>query len=289
MVATINQNFGIQFSDMFHILVQQEASVLRNVFPVEIRPGEKEFFNRIGKFTASEVTQRLQPTNWQDAPHSRRMATVRQYEACTTLSSIDEIKMLLDPTNAYTKGLASAQGRNYDSVILSALLGTAATGADGTGTQAFDTTNQQVAHGSTTLTWAKIDSAIEKLEQNDINVDREPLVLILNARGKQDLYTDTTNRGVSVDFQKMKPLAGDPLMYRGIEFITTQLVPDETADTTFRAILCTKDSLRVAMAQDIRLEMAKLPEHSFALGIATYMAFGAVRMEETKVVDILFQ
>lgn len=288
MTATINTNFGTQFSDMFHILVQQQGSVLRNVFPVERANGNKHMFDRIGKFTASEVTSRLQPTDWQDAPHSRRMATVRQYAAPTTLSSIDELKLLLDPTNHYTKGLSMAQGRNYDTVCLDALLGTAATGEDGTGTASFAAANI-IAHGSTTLTWAKIDNAIEILENNDVNVDREELVLIINARGKQDLYTDTTNRGVSVDFQKTKPLAGEPLMYRGIEFITTNLIPDSTADSVYRAILCTKDALRVAIAEDIRVEMAKLPEHNFALGVAVYMMFGAVRMEEELVVSILFQ
>lgn len=287
MVATINTAYISQFSDNIHLLLEQRGSKLRPIFPVEMANGEKHFFDRLGSFTASEVVGRLQTTNLQDPAHSRRMATVRRYEASTYLDDLDKFKMLIDPTSEYSIKLANAHGRNFDSVIIDALLGTAATGADGSGTQAFDTSNNQIAHGSAGLTVDKINQALRLLEGYEVDVDRDEIVLLLDARGKEDLLADT--EVTSFDFQKGKPLAGDKLMFRGLEIVSTQRIPAETAGSVYRAILCTKDSLKVAMAQDMVVKVAERPDLNFAYQVSTYMMFGAVRMEENRVIDILFQ
>lgn len=289
MAATINQAYISQFKDNIYVLLQQRGSKLRNVFPVEMAKGEKHFFERLGKFSASEVVGRLQNTNLQDPAHSRRMASVRRYEASTYLDDIDKFKMLIDPTNEYAIGLANAHGRNYDQVVLDALLGTAATGADGTGSQAFANalTDNVIAHGSAGLTVAKLNQAMRVLESHEVDVDRDQLVLIVNARGKEDLYLDS---GVLVnfDYMKGKPLAGDKIMFRGVEIVSCELIPDIDA-TNFRALLCTKDVLKVALSQDMRIETAMRPDLNFAWQISTYMMFGAVRMDEDRIVDIRFQ
>lgn len=286
MVATINQAYISQFKDNIYVLLQQRGAKLRNVFPVENAPGEKHPFERLGTFTAAEITSRLEATSLQDPAHSRRTATVRRYAASTYLDDIDKFKMLIDPSNEYVIGLANAHGRNYDDVVLAALLGDAATGADGSGTQAFDS-NMVIAHGSAGLTVAKLNQGMRLLEANEVDVERDGIVLIVNARGKEDLLSDSGVL-VNVDYMKGKPLAGDKLMFRGVEIIWSERVPDIDA-SNFRAILCTKDSLKVAMSHDIKVETALRPDLNFAWQVSTYMMLGAVRMDEARVVDIRFQ
>lgn len=290
MAATITTAFISQFSDNLHHLVEQRGSKLRPSVKVEMAKGEKHFFDRLGSFEASEITSRLETTNLIDPAHSRRMASVLRYDASTYLDDIDKLKMLVDPTSDYAIKLARAHGRKLDDVILAAMLGTAATGAAGAGSQAFDTSNQQIAHGSAGLTVAKLNQALRILEANDVDVDDVKLYLAIGALAVEDLLGDTSNQITSFDFQDGKVLSDGKLpSFRGVNIIRTQRIPDETAATTYRGLLYTEDNMKVAMASDIEVKTAERADLNFAQQISTYMMYGAVRMEETTVVDILYQ
>lgn len=288
MVATINQSYISQFSSNLYHLLDANGSKLKGLFSEEMAKGENHFFDRLGNFAATEVTSRLEPVTLQDPAHSRRMATVKRFQASTYLDDIDKLKMLIDPTNDYAMKLANAHGKNFDQALLSALVGTAATGKDGTGTQAFDTTNQQIAHGGTGLTKVKLDQALRILQTNRVDIFRDDVYLILNGRGLEDLMAESTL--TSLDFQNKKVLAGKEIPnFRGLNFIFSEDLPEQTAGSVYRAIMCTADSLKVAIAQDIEIKTSERADLNFAQQISTYMFFGAVRMEEGKVVDILFQ
>ena len=290
MAATITSAYISQFSDNLHQLVEQRGSKLRNTVKVEMAKGEKHFFDRLGVFEASEITSRLETTTLQDPAHSRRMASVRRYDASTYLDDIDKLKMLIDPSSDYAMKLARAHGRKLDDIIIDAMLGTAATGADGSGTQAFDTSNQQIAHGSTGLTVAKLNQALRILEANDVDIDGVRLYLAIGARAVEDLLSDTTNQFTSFDYQNGKALAtGELPSFRGVNIVRTQRITDETADTTYRGLLYTEDNVKVAIAKDIEVKTAERADLNFAMQLSTYMMYGAVRMEETTAVDILYQ
>lgn len=290
MSATISSAFISQFSDNLHSLVEQRGSKLRPAVKIETANGEKHFFDRLGSFEASEITSRLELTSLQDPAHSRRMASVRRYNASTYLDDMDKLKMLVDPTSDYAMKLARAQGRRLDDVILAAALGVAATGQAGNDTASFDVTNQQVAHGSAGFTVAKFNAGLEKLEANDVDVDGIGLYLILGAGGVADLLGDSTNQITSFDFQDGKVLSTGKLpSFRGVNIIRSQRVPDETAGTTRRGLLMTEDTMKVAMNRDIEVKVAERADVNFVTQISTYMQYGAVRMEESTIVDILYQ
>lgn len=290
MTATINTAFISQFSDNLHHLVEQKGSKMRPHIKVEMAKGEKHFFDRLGNFAASEITSRLETTDLQDPAHSRRLASVRKYHASTYLDDIDKLKMLIDPTSDYSMKLAYAHGKKLDDIILDALLGTASTGKDGSGSQAFDTSNNQIAHGSAGFTVAKFNQALRILEENEVDMDSTRIYLALGARGVEDLLGDTSNQFTSFDFQESKTLSGSELpKFRGVHIIRSQRVPDETAATTYRGVMFTEDSIKVAMAKDLEVKTAERADLNFAQQISTYMMYGAVRMEEETVVDVLYQ
>lgn len=290
MTATIDTSYINQFSADLHQLVEQKASKMRPSVKVEMAKGEKHFFDRLGVFTASERNARNESVDIQDAAHSRRMATVRVYDAATTLDTIDSLKMLIDPTSDYAMKLARAHAKNLDDIILSAAIGTAATGKDGSGSQAFDTTNQQIAHGSAGFTVAKLNQALRILESNEVDVDGTRLYAAIGARAVEDLLGDSSNQFTSFDFQDNKALSSGSLpSFRGINIIRTQRVQDEAADT-FRGLLYTEDSIRVAMAKDLKVDVnQRVDLKGHPIQVYTEMAMGAVRMEEDTIVDILYQ
>lgn len=289
MTVTINQNYISRFSTNLHHLVGATGSKLKGLFVEESATGDKHFFDRLGDFSVSERVMAAAPTVLQDAPHSRRMATLKLFDAAVGVDKRFDInKMLIDPTADYVKKLANVHGQNYDVELFTALLGTAATGADGSGSQAFDTAGQQIAHGSVGLTVAKIDQAIRTLKANRVDFTREPVYLFMNARGEEDLLADA--KITSFDYQNKKVLGGKEMpSYRGLNIVMTEDLPESTAGSVYRAIMCTADSLKVALVQDIAVEIDKRSDLSNIIQIFTTMQFGAVRMEEKKVVDILFQ
>jgi hypothetical protein len=288
MAATINASFISQFSDAIHSLVEQKSSKLRGTVRVETANGEKHFFERLGSFSAEEVTGRMQDTSLQDPAHTRRMATVRKYHSGTYLDDIDKMKLLIDPTSEYTMKLARAHARNLDAVILAAILGSAATGADGSGSQAFDTSNNQIAHGSAGFTLAKFNQAMRVLENGDVDIDATPLFCVLGPRAKEDLFAEVGI--ISVDYQTGKALASGQLPnLRGVTLVTSTRVPDETSGSVFRALLYTGDTAKLAVARDLQVKTAERADKNFAAQVSTYMSMGAVRMEEATVVDVLYQ
>lgn len=292
MTATIDTAFISQFSNNIHTLVREEGSKLRGIFMTEDAPGEKHFFDRLGELEVYEVVGRKDTTTLQDPAHSRRMATLKRYAAHTYLDDLDKMKMLLDPTSEYAKTLATAHGKNYDVTLYNQLLGSAATGKDGSGSQAFDTSNQQIAHGSSGLTIAKVHQALRILESNEIDIDNKELFMTVGALGIEDMLTDTTNGAqlTSFDYQDSKTMAtGRIPNFRGVNIVRTQRVPDETAATTHRALLFTRDAMKVAVKNQMEVKTAQRADLEYLYQISAYMNFGGVRMEEERVVDILYQ
>lgn len=290
MASTVDQAFITQFSANIHMLVRERGSKLRGILPVESAKGEKHMFERIDKMTVSEITDRNAPLDATDAAHSRRMATVRRYGSRVHLDDLDRLKMLIDPTSEYAKAMADAHGENYDQIVFDAMLGTAATGKDGDGTQAFDTSNQQIAHGSAGFTVAKFNQALRILEANEVDIDRVRLYLCLGALGVEDLLGDTSNQITSFDFQDSKTLSSGRMpQFRGVNIVRTQRVPDETAATTYRGLLFTDDVQKTAVARDLEMHIDERIDLAHVQQVTSYMMFGSVRMEEKKVVDVLYQ
>lgn len=288
MTVSINQNYISRFSsNLFHLLGAQ-GSKLKGLFPTEKATGEKHFFDRLGDFTVAERISAAAPTVGQDGAHSRRMATLKLFDAAVILDKkFDVNKMLIDPTADYVKKLANVHGQNYDVELFTAILGSAATGATGSGSQAFDA-GQQIAHGGVGLTVAKVDQAIKLMKQNRVDVMRDGIYLFIDARAEEDLLADA--KITSFDYQGSKVLDGKMLpSYRGLKIVHSEDIPVHTAGSVYRAIMCTADALKVAEAEDLEVVINERPDLSNATQIMTTMMFGAVRMEEKRVVDILFQ
>jgi hypothetical protein len=290
MANTLDQAYVSQFSDNIHLLVREGGSKLLGLFATETARGEKHFFERLGKLTVSQITSRLQATNLQDAPHSRRMATIKRFEGAIALDKLDQLQMLIDPTSEYSKELARAHGANFDAEIYASMLGTAATGKDGTGSQAFDTAGQQIAHGSAGLTVAKLNQAIRIIQANEIDTDSTPLYLTCSAWALEDLLSDSTNQLTSFDYQDSKVMSTGGLpKFRGVSILRTERVPDSSAGVTRRALLFTRNTMKIAMPEAMEVKMGEDVTRNFAPVVGTYMSFGSVRMEEDTVVDVLFQ
>ncbi len=289
MAYTMDTIFVNAYNAMLHHLAEQRGSKLKGLFMEEQAKGEKHFFDRVGSFSVSEILAVNSPILQQDGALSRRMATLHSYDASTLIHDVEKLKMLVDPTNDYVVKMMNAHGKNYDATIINALIGTAATGKDGSGSQAFDTSNQQIAHGSVGLTVDKFLQALRILESNDVDLDANNVYLICNARGREDLLADA--KFTSHDYQDVKALAGKSFpSFRGVQIVPSERIPAYTAGSVYRAIMVTDNALKVAKGMDPVVDISQRKDiQDLPFQIYTKQTFGAVRMEESLVVDILFQ
>lgn len=283
MVATIDQAFISQFSSNIHDLLEQKGSKLLPYVDVVSVNGEKAFFERLGSLTISEVTSRHADTVIQDALHSRRMLTTKDYAGAVMLDHQDEIRMLIDPSNNYAKKLANEMGRKIDDVIIAALYGTAATGSDGTGSASFDTTNQEIASGSAKLTIEKLIQAKKIFMSNEYD---GPLTCIVGADGIEDLLTETEVQ--SADYNSIRALVrGEIDTFMGFKFIVNNRIPAVGADK--QALIFAPEALKFGRNDNMMVKMSERADKNHNKQVFIRHTFGAVRMEEELVVSVLYQ
>jgi len=278
------------YNAMKHHLASQANSKLKGLFVEEMANGEKHFFDRIGTFAVSQLDSLNADIPYQDAQFTRRMCTINKFHNGTLIHDIEKVKMLVDPTNDVVKEIVSAHNRNYDDVLFAAMLGTAATGKDGSGSQAFDTSNQQIAHGSTGVTLAKLLQAQKILKKNDVDFDNEDIYLIFGPEAEEDILqiTNFTSR----DFQASQGIIGGKELpsFRGMKLVFSNRIPDQTAGSVYRVLVMSSRVLKVAKYGDVNVNIDRIAHKGDQpTQIYTTSSIGAVRMEEKLIVDVLYQ
>jgi hypothetical protein len=168
MSSQITTAFVNQFSSNIQMLSQQMGSLLRTAVDNESVTGEKAFFDQVGSAAAVLRTTRHADTPLIDTPHSRRMVTMADYEYADLIDDQDKVRLLADPTSTYSRAAAAAMGRAMDDVIISAALGTAKTGKDGSTSTTLPSA-QKIVHGSAGLTIAKLVSAKQILDEGNVD------------------------------------------------------------------------------------------------------------------------
>jgi len=284
MSTQITTAFVNQYSANVQMLSQQMGSLLRNAVDVETVNGEKAFFDQVGSAAAVLRTSRHADTPLIDTPHSRRMVTLSDYEYADLIDDQDKVRMLIDPTSTYARAAAAAMGRTMDDVIISAALGSAKTGKDGSTTTPFATSTNQIAVAATGLTLAKLIEAKEILDSQDVDPSI-PRYIACSPKQVSDLLGDTDV--TSADFNTVRALVkGELDTYVGFKFIMTNRLPVDGSNDR-RVIAWAMDGLKLAVGKEPVARIDERADKSYATQVYYCMSIGATRMEEAKVVEIL--
>ena len=282
MSTQITTAFVQQFSANIQMLSQQKGSLLRNAVDSESVNGEKAFFDQVGAAAAVLRTSRHADTPLVETPHSRRMVTMADYEYADLIDDQDKVRLLADPTSTYSQAAAAAMGRAMDDVIITAALGTATTGKDGS-TSTTLPAGQKIAHGSAGLTIAKLLSAKEVLDANSVDpsITRH---IIVPPKQISDLLNNTTV--TSSDFNTVKALAtGDLNSFVGFNFIVSnRLNTDSNSDR--QVIAFASDGIKLAVGKEPSARIDERADKSYSTQVYYCQSIGATRMEEEKVVEI---
>jgi len=288
MSDQISTAFVQQYSTNVGLLLQQRGSKLRDCVTVGSYTGKAaKAVEQIGSVTAQARTSRHSDTPLISTPHDARWVFPTDYEWADLIDDQDKLRMLIDPTSPYAINGAYALGRAMDQLIISAALGTAKTGENGTTNTSFATATQQVTVGGspTGLTVAKLRSAKKILLGNEVDVEMDPLYIAVTAKQLDDLLG--TTEVTSSDYNTVKALVqGQVDTFMGFKFIHTELLGlDSSSDR--RVIAWAKSGLHLGMWNDINSKIDQRADKSYATQVYVKGTFGATRTEEKKVVEIL--
>jgi len=271
-----------QFKAAFQVLMQQTESRLASAVRNEPVDGKRGFFDQISATAAVQRVSRHADTPLISTPHLRRMVQTSDYDWADLIDNFDKLKTVADPQAAYLKNAVSAMQRAKDDAIIAAFVATAYGGVDGTTTYTFDTTNKQIVHGSTGLTLAKVLSAKQKLDADEVSEEGRFIVC-----GSKQINNDLLNTTEikSSDYNTVKALArGEIDTFLGFKFIRSERL---TLTSSVRYCYAwQRDTMLLGVGTDIVTDIAPRKDKNNAIQVYAGMSIGATRMDEDGIVQI---
>jgi hypothetical protein len=274
--------FCKQFSDTITLLAQQMDTRLRSAVMVDTNwVGEEKYYDQIASDSMVEITSRLQDTPIQTADHRRHRVTPRYFVTNTLEDPFEALAMLADPKSNYMQSKKAAIARKIDSIIFTALNGTAYTGKAGA-TSVTIASAQIVTHAAAGLTKAKILKAKRVLDASE--VDKEDRFFVYTARQMEDLLGVT--EVASSDYNAVKALVqGEVDTWCGFKFLHSEQVSATTA--TYRDCLAwQKKGGMLAIQKEAEGRLSERPDKNYAWQVYARIALGATRLEEERVVRV---
>lgn len=282
MSTQITTAFVQQFSSNVQLLSQQRGSVLRGAVSEESVTGEKAFFDQVGAVAAIKRTSRHGDTPLVETPHSRRMVTMDSYEWADLIDDADKVRMLIDPTSTYAQAASAAMGRAMDDAIIAAATGAAKTGKSGATSTALPAA-QQIAAGSANMTLDKLLEAKRIFDLADVDPSL-PRHMVVSPRQIEALLNTTEIK--NSDFNTVKALAqGQINSFLGFNFHVSNRLALSGSDRTCFAFA--GDGIKLAVGKDVESRIDERADKSYSTQVYYCASFGATRMEEEKVVQII--
>ena len=286
------------YTDLVMLAAQQEGSKTRRWCEVKTGvAGESVSFDTLGTVELQAKPSRHTLTPSADPNHGRRWAQIAAYHAAIPVDKNDVTTMIADPTSSYVKLLGFATGRKWDSIILSAAIGTAQTGvsnapgATALGSETWPFTDRKsVSHritesGTVGLTVAKLRQA--KRIYDALSMPSGGRVLFVDAYGIEDLLE--TTEVTSADYNTVKALvSGDLDTFLGFKFETVDSDLMTVSSSIVSAVAMHQGAVGVGFNVDQWTRIWERTDRSGDMEAYINTALGAVRRSGERIVEIQY-
>ncbi|WP_342051991.1 MULTISPECIES: phage capsid protein [unclassified Cupriavidus] len=286
MSNTITTAFVIQWDTTIRQQAQQmESRLFSTVTDRGNITGESFTVNRLAPIEDTpENTVRHGDTEWSEAPHSARVALMRDFYQALPVDRNDEPKLLANPLNgSYMTSLIAARNRRQDRVIFSALLGNA---------QAKDgslialPSQQKIVAGGTGFTKAKLLTTRKIFRRNEADKHNgEQLFIAYNDEMLEDILSDTTL--TSADFLAVQMLQDGDVSknWMGFTWVPYQGILNTAG--TYSTAAWAKSAVHIGTGY-VEGKASRRPDKKDLMQVSMAASYGAGRAEEEKVVQIDF-
>lgn len=280
--------FVEQYSTALQALLQQMDTRFRPYMMTGSHKGDgAAVVDQYGSVDAYTPVGRNAPLSGQDVSADRRWVYPQDKEIVRWVNEYDKLRMLIDPTSDFMRGVAAGMARAEDDIAIAAFFATAQTG-NGGGTATSFPSGQQVgvSVGGTTsgLNVDKLLQAKRILAANDVDPSEE-IYCAVSARQVEDLLKQA--QVVSSDFNSVKPLTdGKVTRFLGINFIPSERL--STDGSGYRRLpVWVKSGMHLGIWGEVKNDMTIRKDLSGQpMQIYSRFTMGATRVEEGRVVEI---
>jgi hypothetical protein len=286
--------FTTQFSTNIELLLQQMGSLLRGKIREGFHVGKMASpINQIGAITSQVPAGRFAPLQRVDANLVRRWVFPQERELPQLVDQFDEYQTVVDPKSMYAQNTAMAFGRDWDDAIIAAFFGTAQTGQDAanlTGetasTSTYGVSDTFGSSASTGLTVAKIIEARRIMRHYHVDVDTDPLSLLIGSKQESDLLQQV--QVVSTEFADRPILTNGKLtQFLGFDITVSERLSPGTASLR-QCYAWAKSGMYLGMWKDMEVQMdRRIDLSSQPWQIYAKHMYGATRTQLGKVIQIL--
>lgn len=286
MPTAITTAFVQQYSTNVQLLVQQMGSrfaraVMRGSHMGKAATPVEQF----ASVSAQLKNTRHGDTPLLDAPQERRWVHPKDYEWASLIDNQDRLRLLVNPNDPYVRNAANAMMRAWDDEVIAAFFAASVTGEDGTGSESFDTTNQQITSNSEGLTVNKLRQGYEKHLANEVDVENDMIWCAIKAKQWRNLYEET--QLISFDYNPERVLAKGGMItsFMGINFIHSERLAASAGED--RVPMWAQSGMHLGTWKEIEIDIDKRVDKSNATQVYVCSTIGATRLENKKVVEIL--
>lgn len=301
-----------QYAANVYQLSQQKGSKLASLVRNEIFTGKSEFFDRLGLAVAEDKVGRNENTPDLNIDHSRRMLTTVTRHWGTLVDRKDKVQNIHMPENEYSVAAQMALGRKMDDVIIAGALGNAYSGETGTTAVALGNAQKVTSVSSSALAYANVPMlrrAAYLLNKSSV-VGKRYLIHDAQFLDQMLAHTETT----SDEYAVKALISGEIKNYLGFEWvhceqIASVLASDYDTDTYKFDVTTglyssggtslggTEKCAMVMVGDGIILgknpnAISRIDERSdkgYSTQVYASMDFGSTRMEEAKVVQLIYK
>lgn len=287
-----------QYKNAIAMLLQQRGGKLLDAVMVDTFQGKAaKAVEQIGAVKPVKNQARHSDTPLISTPHDARWIHPNDYDWADLIDDQDKLRMLIDPSSSYVQNGVQAMRRAQDDEILQAFFRDAKTGENGTTTTAFSGSQIVPAAtgstGSTGMNVAKLRYAKKLFIQNGVDIEHDQLFVAVNADDHDKLLNEA--QIISLDYNS-KPVLVDGKI---TSFMGFNFIPIEFANSTAYDAAATlgvsphltpcwaKSGMKFGIWNDVQVTVDRRPDKRNSWQVYVTGTFGATRLEEGRVVQIL--
>ncbi len=258
-------------------LYQQAESKLRGTTRYETLVGEAHYFERLAASEMVERVTRNGDTPVEDADHSRRKVTLRDFEWARLVDQVEKIRLLISPESEYAVNAAKAMARNYDRVVIESLTADAFAGK--TGQTAVTFASEKLFDLDISVAAADSDDIrTVKAAFDNAEIPEEDRYALVTPDFIQQLLADT--KVSSSDFNTIKALAAGSLpgTWMSFKWIMSTLCPDAAGGDRF-CLFWHKDAVGAVTGAEPNVRMSERDDKSYSVQVYASRTMGSTRIQ----------
>jgi hypothetical protein len=295
--------YALKFTDKLVLLSQQMENRLVSACDTGDYRGYEggQAVDQLSPIEVENKTARFEEMTPDMGVFDQRWVYPSDWDRSIWRDTFDKIRSLVDTSPQIARALMAAMNRKKDKVIIDSFFADARTGKSGTATTSFNTAapsagGNRIAvtvggSGNVGLNVEKLIQVQQALLANEVDLDYDPLYIGISSLQHANLLREATV--ISSDFSPNNEAGNKKLNdgkishFMGFDFIHTEQLPTSSANIR-RCPVWAKSGMHFGTWMDVTTDIAQIKDRrGLPWRIYTMASFGATRIEEKKVFEIL--